>query len=113
MVKLTIGLSDSIDKLLQLLKMKVNPYLVLGISKDALPVQTKSIFRKRMFDARNNDELRAKICIAYDILVNKNYYNIFLIRLDARIEKTWRVPNFQFFWNRAATKHFFERCPFY
>ena len=74
MVKLTIGLSDSIDKLLQLLKMKVNPYLVLGISKDALPVQTKSIFRKRMFDARNNNELRAKICIAYDILVNKNYY---------------------------------------
>ena len=74
MVKISIGLTDSIDKLMKLLKMKVNPYLILGISKDALPVQTKSIFRKKLFEARNNDELRAKICIAYDIIVNKNYY---------------------------------------
>ena len=74
MVKISIGLTDSIDKLMKLLKMKVNPYLILGISKDALPVQTKSIFRKKLFEARDNDELRAKICIAYDIIVNKNYY---------------------------------------
>jgi len=74
MVKISIGLTDSIDKLMKLLKMKVNPYFILGISKNALPVQTKSVFRKKMLEARDNDELRAKICIAYDIIVNKNYY---------------------------------------
>lgn len=28
-----------------------------------------------MREARNNDELRAKICLAYDVIVNRDYYS--------------------------------------
>ena len=78
-----------IDKIRKLLKMKINPYLVLGISKDTTPAQTKKIFRKKMSEARNNDELRAKICFAYDIIVNKKYYEeceneMYILRLGAQ-----------------------------
>ena len=99
MVKLAIGLSDSIDKLMNLLKMMVNPYLILGISRNALPVQTKSNFRKKIFEARNNDELRAQICIAYDILVNKNYYteckkDMYILNLGG--ENTKIIPAYHY-----------------
>ena len=78
-----------IDKIRKLLRMKINPYLVLGISKDTTPAQTKKIFRKKMSEARNNDELRAKICFAYDIIVNKKYYeecenDMYILRLGAQ-----------------------------
>ena len=53
---------------------KVNPFLTLGIQKNESPSGTKYKFREKMIDARNNDELRAKICFAYDIIVNKDYY---------------------------------------
>lgn len=74
MVKLSLGTPISIETIKKLLKMKVNPYLILDISKKATPGQTKSNFRKKMLEAENNNELRAKICFAYDIIVNKNYY---------------------------------------
>ena len=53
---------------------KVNPFLTLGIAKDESPTGTKHKFREKMIEARNNDELRARICFAYDVIVNKNYY---------------------------------------
>ena len=53
---------------------KVNPFLALGIAKDESPTRTKHKFREKMIEARNNDELRAKICFAYDVIVNKDYY---------------------------------------
>ena len=42
-----------------------------------------------MSEAKNNDELRAKICFAYDIIVNNNYYekcenDMYRLRLDAQ-----------------------------
>ena len=52
----------------------INPYLVLGIPKNATIKQIKIKFREKMLEARNNDQLRAKICLAYDIIVNANYY---------------------------------------
>ena len=54
--------------------MKINPFLILGITKNATPAQTKLNFRQKLIDARNNDELRAKVCLSYDIIVNKTYY---------------------------------------
>ena len=53
---------------------KVNPYLTLGIKKDASIIETKSKFRQKILEARNDDNLRARVCLAYDILVNKSYY---------------------------------------
>ena len=78
-----------IDIIRKLLKMKINPYLVLGISKNTTPGQTKKIFRKKMSEAKNNDELRAKICFAYDIIVNKKYYeecenDMYILRLGSK-----------------------------
>ena len=54
--------------------LRINPYLTLGIKKDASPSETKTKFREKMNEARNDDELRAKICLAYDIIVNKTFY---------------------------------------
>ena len=69
-----MGRTISLEKIKKILEMKVNPYLVLGISKNSTPAQTKSAFRKKMHEAKNDDELRAKICFAYDIIVNKDFY---------------------------------------
>jgi hypothetical protein len=53
---------------------RVNPYLILGIPKNADEKTTKKNFRQKLMEFRNNDELRAKICLAYDIIVNRNFY---------------------------------------
>ena len=54
---------------------KINPFLVLGLSKeDANAIQTKKKFREKIVEAINDDELRAKICLAYDIIVNNKFY---------------------------------------
>lgn len=53
----------------------VNPYLVLGISKFFFyftPIKKK--FREKLSESRNDVKLRAKICLAYDIMVNDSYY---------------------------------------
>jgi len=52
----------------------VNPFLTLGIQKNESSSRTKHKFREKMIEARNNDELRAKICFAYDVIVNRDYY---------------------------------------
>ena len=54
--------------------LKINPYLILGIEKGATHGFTKTSFREKLSAARNNDELRAKICLAYDIIVNNKFY---------------------------------------
>ena len=53
---------------------KINPFLVLGLPKDANASQTKRKFREKLSEAKNDDELRAKICLAYDTIVNKQFY---------------------------------------
>ena len=57
------------------LPLRIDPYLTLGIKKDASPSETKSKFREKMNEVRNDDELRAKICLAYDVIVNKAFYH--------------------------------------
>ena len=54
--------------------LKVNPYLILGITKGATSSKTKNSFREKLSAAKNNDELRAKICLAHDIIVNNKFY---------------------------------------
>ena len=70
---------------------KVNPYLTLGIKKDASFSEIKNKFRQKILEARNDGNLRARVCLAYDILVNKSYY--------------WEVENdfyiFQVWYNAA------------
>ena len=53
---------------------KINPFLTLGIKKDESHSSTKLKFREKLIQTMNNDELRAKICLAYDVIVNRNYY---------------------------------------
>ena len=53
---------------------KINPFLTLGIKKDESHSSTKLKFREKLIQTMNNDELRAKICFAYDVIVNRNYY---------------------------------------
>ena len=55
--------------------LRINPYTTLGIPKGASRSQTKIKFREKMLEAKNDDELRAKICFAYDILVNNYFYS--------------------------------------
>ena len=54
--------------------LKINPYLILGIEKGETHSKTKNSFREKLSASRNNDELRAKICLAYDIIVNNKFY---------------------------------------
>ena len=54
--------------------LKINPYLVLGIAKNANADQTKQNFFKKMLEAKGDINKKAKICLAYDIIVNKQYY---------------------------------------
>jgi len=74
MVFLRAGISITLEKIKKLLKMKINPYSTLGISKNSTQAQTKSAFRIKLLEAKDDDEWRAKICFAYDIIVNKNFY---------------------------------------
>ena len=53
---------------------KINPFLVLGLPKNPSAAQTKAKFREKLAKAKNDDDLRAKICLAYDIIVNKQFY---------------------------------------
>ena len=53
---------------------KINPFIVLGLPKDANSSKTKAKFREKLAQSRNDDESRAKICLAYDIIVNKQFY---------------------------------------
>ena len=53
---------------------KINPYLTLGITKKTPPEQTKRIFRKKLLETKDNFIEKAKICMAYDIIVNNSVY---------------------------------------
>jgi hypothetical protein len=56
------------------MKLIINPYRVLGIKKNSSKAETKSIFRKKLNEAGDNYLLKAQICLAYDIIVNREYY---------------------------------------
>ena len=53
---------------------RVNPFLTLGLPRGSSHSQTKIVFREKLIEARNDADLRAKICLAYDVIVNKDYY---------------------------------------
>ena len=54
--------------------LKINPFLILGIPKNANAIQTKDKFREKLNQTINNPLLRAQVCLAYDIIVNKKFY---------------------------------------
>ena len=76
-----------VGKQLQPIYLAINPFSQLGITKDATHLQTKTNFRKKMIDARNDDKLRIKLCLSYDMILNKEFYrevedNIFIVKHD-------------------------------
>lgn len=52
----------------------VNPYQVLGINHNASQIEMKKKFREKMKEVRDNDILRGQLCLANDIMLNKQYY---------------------------------------
>ena len=61
-------------KHLKKIPLKVNPFQILGIPNNANVAQTKSKFREKFIGTINNHELRAKVCLSYDVIVNKKFY---------------------------------------
>ena len=55
---------------------KLNPYSILGIQTKSNINQITNRFREKMREVRNNNESRAILCLAYDILVNQSYYKM-------------------------------------
>ena len=53
---------------------KINPYAILGISPNANKSEVKLKFKQKMKEVRDNDRLRADLCLADDIILNKQYY---------------------------------------
>jgi ankyrin repeat protein len=53
---------------------KINPYSTLGITDKTEPEETKRIFRKKLLEAKDTIIKKAKICMAYDVIVNKDVY---------------------------------------
>ena len=73
---------------------RVNPFLTLGLPRGSSHSQTKIVFREKLIEARNDADLRARICLAYDVIVNKDYYyecekNTF--KLKENLIKSWIV----------------------
>ena len=65
----------------------INPFLVLGVQKGSSKAQVKSKFREKLIESRDNNELRSKICLAYDMIVNKDFYeevekDVFTVKSD-------------------------------
>ena len=73
---------------------RVNPFLTLGLPRGASPSQTKKVFREKLIEARNDADLRARICLAYDVIVNKDYYDECekdTFKLKKNLIKSWNV----------------------
>ena len=73
---------------------RVNPFLTLGLPRGASPSQTKKVFREKLIEARNDADLRARICLAYDVIVNKDYYcecEKDTFKLKKNLIKSWTV----------------------
>ena len=67
--------------------LSINPFKELEIKKNASHGETKSKFREKMIKSSNNDEMRIKICLAYDMIINPNFYDeieedVFIIKFD-------------------------------
>lgn len=73
---------------------RVNPFLTLGLPRGASHSQTKKVFREKLIEARNDADLRARICLAYDVIVNKDYYDECekdTFKLKKNLIKSWNV----------------------
>ena len=53
---------------------RINPYVVLGISPNANKTEVKLKFKQKMKEVRDDDRLRAELCLADDIILNKQHY---------------------------------------
>ena len=61
--------------LIQLIEsFQVNPYAILGIKHDASKDEVKKKFKEKMNKVRDNDKLRAQLCLADDIMLNRQFY---------------------------------------
>ena len=55
-------------------KLQINPYKVLGVKKDAPKYEIKEQFRKRIKEVRDDNDKRAELCLADDIILNPTFY---------------------------------------
>ena len=55
---------------LDLLKLAINPFEVLGIKRDAEFREIKDKFRKKMIEYSNDYKMRSDACLAYDIMIH-------------------------------------------
>ena len=58
-----------------LVPLVINPYLVLGIKKGSSINETNNKFREKLAQSKNDNKSKAKICLAYDIIINNSYYD--------------------------------------
>ena len=57
-----------------IIPLKINPFSVLELSNNPSAVEIKKKFSEKINEVKSNNELRAKLCLAYDIMLNNNYY---------------------------------------
>ena len=55
---------------LDLLKLAINPFEVLGIKRGAEFREIKDKFRKKMIEYSNDYKMRIDACLAYDIMIH-------------------------------------------
>jgi hypothetical protein len=51
-----------------------NPFPFLGISKDSSLDEITKKFREKIFEVGNNNESNPSLCLAYDIMINNQFY---------------------------------------
>ena len=53
---------------------KVNPYKTLGITPNSTKSEVKRKFKEKMMEVRDDNKLRAELCMADDIILNRQFY---------------------------------------
>ena len=69
-----VKLKAAVQELLENLNKAVNPYKVLGINYDSSKYEVKQKFKEKMKEVRNDYSARADLCLADDIILNKQFY---------------------------------------
>ena len=69
-----VKLKAAVQELLENLNKAVNPYKVLGINYDSSKYEVKQKFKEKMNEVRNDYSARSNLCLADDIILNKQFY---------------------------------------
>ena len=69
-----VRLKVAVQEFLENLNNAVNPYKILGINYDSSKYEVKQKFKEKMKEVRNDYPARANLCLADDIILNKQFY---------------------------------------